>query len=68
MSDFVSKPCACGVDIVSVSPDEDDIRIAVAAHRDMMKHREWWAVQVLKQRPRSKGPCICKGGEGRPAA
>ena len=62
MSSFVHTPCACGVDIIAVSLDEDDVRIAVASHNDLPAHVEWRAVQDLK-RGRTRGPCICKGGE-----
>lgn len=63
MSEFVSKPCACGVDIVSVSPGEDDVRIAIEAHNDTPSHEEWRAVQALRQARKAPGPCICRGGE-----
>jgi hypothetical protein len=59
VSAFVHTPCACGVEIIAISSDEDDLRIAVASHNDLPRHREWRAVQALK-RP-TRGPCICKG-------
>jgi len=66
VSEFVWETCACGVRIVSASPDEDDVRIAVASHNETPRHLEWRAVEDLRRK--SKGPCICKGGETRPAA
>lgn len=66
MSAYVWKPCACGVNVVSISADEDDIRVAVAAHNDLPAHQQWRAVQVLKNKGRRhQGPCICKGGRDR---
>lgn len=62
MSSFVHTQCACGVEIIAVSLDEDDVRIAVASHNDLPKHREWRAVQQL-QRKAKRGPCICRGGD-----
>jgi hypothetical protein len=60
MSTFVHTPCACGVEIIAVSDDEDDVRVAVAAHNDHPKHREWRAVQELTSWRTEKGPCICR--------
>ena len=62
MSTFVHRPCACGVEVIAVSDDEDDVRIAVASHNDLPRHREWRAVEDLRRRA-TRGPCICKGGE-----
>ena len=66
MSTYVWTECACGGDIVSVSPDEDDVRIAVASHQEKPQHSEWSAVQTLKDLRRPNGPCICKGGDADP--
>ena len=60
MSTFIHTRCACGMEIIAVSADEDDIRIAVAAHNDLPKHTEWRAVQELQRKPR-RGKCICRG-------
>ena len=60
MSTFVHTPCACGVEIIAVSDDEDDVRVAVAAHNDHPRHREWRAVQDLTSWREKKGPCICR--------
>jgi len=37
VSSFVHSKCVCGVDIIAVSNDEDDVRIAVASHNDLAK-------------------------------
>ena len=60
MSAFVHTSCACGVEIIAVSDDEDDQRVSVAAHNDHPKHREWRAVQDLTSWRTEKGPCICR--------
>lgn len=70
MSAYVWSDCACGVRIVAISNDEDDVRLAVAAHIQTRLHQEWRAVQTFKEihGRRTKGPCICKGGEARQTA
>lgn len=70
MSQFVSTPCACGVDIVAVSPDHDDIVVAIEAHNDTPWHRRYASAIAFGRAEDElnphRGPCICKGGEAAP--
>lgn len=70
MSEWVSTPCACGVDIVSASPDEDEVSVALAAHNCTPWHRRYRAALDLERAndelDTRRGPCICKGGPAGP--
>ena len=70
VSEFVSTPCACSVDIVSVSLDPDDVAIALADHNEAPWHRAYRhraeADRLDDSVQMRRGPCICKGGEAGP--
>lgn len=69
MSEFVSMPCACGVEIVSASRDEDEVRVAVEAHNDSPWHEAYRFINRVSEDASSRGrggPCICKGGPAGP--